>query len=86
MTATGSKEDNFETCSRLAAVSTTECAHCHNANNQQLEPELQDAKQQGCSMLFLPECFSFIGRNLLEVCDLKTIICCCMLPCQATTS
>ena len=30
-------------------------------------PTLQEARRQGCSMLFLPENVSFLGRSFTEV-------------------
>ena len=36
---------------------------------------MQEAAAQGCCMLFLPECFSFIGLNQDEVCCSPLCVC-----------
>lgn len=74
MTCTSNRHDNFSICERLAKVHCLYITRDYSVLVQLTSvcvldstATVQDAVAQGCKMLFLPECFSFIGRSPAEV-------------------
>ena len=58
------------------------CAAQMETPSQMGQRLMQEARAQDCCMLFLPECFSFIGLNQDEVCKPSIYQLCehCVLP------
>ncbi len=76
------KEGLERTCARVAVAQMTSSGD-QTANFSVCGQLAREASQKGCSMLFLPECCSFIGRAQTEVRLWPAIICiplCAGLP------
>lgn len=54
----------------LVAVCQNNCKNNKDDNFKEFENQIKSASNVGCKMMFLPECFDFIGHNKDEILEL----------------